>query len=281
MEKGKKNNAWDLDISFPLHDRVENKPRSTGTTMVLDKGTGLRETLDILEMSADYIDFWKLSFGSSALYNPATLSKKIELVKSFHVEIYPGGTFMEIAYVQGKLKAYLQRACELGFSALEVSDGTIPLSQWERSQMIRAAWETGLTVLTEIGKKQSGEVFYPELMADQVNKDLDDGAFMVIMEARESGKDVTIFNEQGNIEREKLNKFLLSLGRQEKIIWEAPLKKQQLEFITMYGPNVNLGNIPTEEVIALESLRTGLRADTFKLSLALDEKRQASQGSVR
>jgi phosphosulfolactate synthase len=242
--------------------------------MIIDKGTGLRETFDILEMCAEYIDFWKLSFGSSALYNQEILRKKIEMVHSFNVIVYPGGTFLEIAHIQGKLKPYLHRACELGFSAVEISDGTIELPAWKRSQIIKMARDNDLLVLTEIGKKEAGEIFYPELMAEQVKRDLEDGAFKVILEARESGKNVTIFNEQGNIEREKMNKLLLSITGQEQIIWEAPLKNQQVDFITMFGPNVNLGNIPPEDVLSLESLRNGLRADTFKLSLAEKEKQQ-------
>ncbi len=274
MKREKIHNGWDLDIYFPLQDRTIAKPRFRGITMIIDKGTGLRETFDILEMCAEYIDFWKLSFGSSALYNQEILRKKIEMVHSFNVIVYPGGTFLEIAHIQGKLKPYLHRACELGFSAVEISDGTIELPAWKRSQIIKMARDNDLLVLTEIGKKEAGEIFYPELMAEQVKRDLEDGAFKVILEARESGKNVTIFNEQGNIEREKMNKLLLSITGQEQIIWEAPLKNQQVDFITMFGPNVNLGNIPPEDVLSLESLRNGLRADTFKLSLAEKEKQQ-------
>lgn len=272
-------NGWELDIYFPLPERIREKPRRNGITMVIDKGTGLRETFDILEMCAEYIDFWKLSFGSSALYHPAILRKKIELLHSFNIIVFPGGTFLEIALIQGKGNDYLHRARELGFSAVEISDGTIELPPRKRSRLIEAARENNLLVLTEIGKKEADEAFYPELMGEQVKRDLDDGAFKVILEARESGKDVTIFNHQGNIEMGKMNKLLLSIPEQEQIIWEAPLKKQQVDFITMFGPNVNLGNIPPEEILALEALRSGLRADTFKLSLG-DEKRGSKISSL-
>lgn len=273
MKKETVHNGWELNFHFPLETGVK-KPRTEGITMILDKGTGLRGTLDILEMCSDYIDFWKLSFGSSALYKPSILKSKIEMVNSFNIKTYPGGTFAEIAIVQGKLKAYLKRAHELGFTAMEISDGTIQMLSRQRSQAIKMAVETGFTVLTEIGKKTSGEIFYPELMAEQVEKDMEDGAFKVILEARESGKGVTIFNNEGNIEQEKMNKLLFSLSGQENIIWEAPLKKQQVDFITIFGPMVNLGNILPDDVISLQSLRTGLRADTFKLSLAENEQYQ-------
>jgi len=273
LEKKEIHNGWELDIFFPLEERIKEKPRQNGITMIIDKGTGLRGTSDILEMCADYIDFWKFSFGSSALYRPELLRRKIELIKSGNIKVFPGGTFLEIAFMQGKIMPYLQRARELGFSAVEISDGTIDLPPRQRSRIIKAALNYDLLVLTEIGKKESGSVFLPELMAEQLKRDLKDGAFKVILEARESGKDVTIFNYQGDIEREKINKLLLFIPETENIIWEAPLKKQQLEFITIFGPNVNLGNISPEEVLALESLRNGLRADTFKHSLLCQGKR--------
>jgi len=265
-------NGWDLDLYFPLQERATAKPRRSGITMIIDKGSGLRETFDLLEMCAVYIDCWKLSFGSSALYHPEILRKKIELLNSFNIIVLPGGTFLEIAHIQGKLKPYLHRARELGFSAVEISDGTIELSAWKRSQAIKMARELGLLVLTEIGKKDPGEIFYPELMAEQVKRDLEDGAYKVVLEARESGKNVTIFNQQGNIDMEKMNRLLMSIPDREQIIWEAPLKNQQVDFITMFGPNVNLGNIAPDDVLSLESLRNGLRADTFKLSLQKEKE---------
>ena len=124
MKKEESKNGWNLEFDFPLQGRKE-KPRQTGLTMVLDKGLGLNQTEDLMEMGADYIDFHKLSFGTSALYRPEILEQKIELVTSYGVDIYPGGTFLEVAVTQGKLDNYLTRAKELGFTAVEISDGTI------------------------------------------------------------------------------------------------------------------------------------------------------------
>ncbi len=278
MSKRENSNAWELDFSFPLQGRC-GKPRQKGLTMLLDKGIGLRETRDLLEMCSEYIDFWKLSFGSSALYNPVILRKKIDLIRSFNLQVYPGGTFTEIAFRQGQLDPFLMRAKELGFTAIEVSDGTIELSARQRSSIIKTAREADLVVLTEIGKKEAGGVFYPELMAAQMNKDLEEGASKVILEARESGKDVTIFNVQGDIEHEKMEQLLMFAAAQEQIIWEAPLKKQQVAFIALFGPNVNLGNIAPGDVLSLESLRNGMRADTFKLILEQNTKQPAGSSS--
>lgn len=272
MQKVKRDNGWGLDFSFPLQGRYA-KPRQKGLTMILDKGIGLRETHDLLEMCAAYIDYWKLGFGSSALYEPVLLKKKIDLIHSFHIQAYPGGTFTEIACMQGKLAPFLNKAQELGFTTVEVSEGTIELPQRQRSSIIRSARAMGLTVLTEIGKKEAGAVFDPGQVAAQIKRDLEEGATQVILEARESGKNVTFFNTQGDIEQEKVDELLLKTATlQEQIIWEAPLKKQQVNFITLLGPNVNLGNIATNEVLALETLRTGMRADTFKLSLPQKNK---------
>lgn len=259
-------NGWGLDLRFPWQCEI-SKPRSEGITMILDKGMGLRESLDLLETGSRYIDFWKFGFGSSALYTPRMLKRKIEMIRSFDVDVYPGGTFLEIAIEQGKQNPYLERAYELGFSAVEVSDGTIEITPLQRNRIIKMARELGLQVLTEIGKKEGDKNFDPVLMAEQINKDLDDGAYKVILEARESGKGVTIFDENGDIEQEKMDKLLLFVRGKEHIMWEAPLKKQQVYFLRAFGPQVNLGNIMPEEVLALQSLRFGLRADTFKLSL--------------
>ncbi len=259
-------NGWDLDIKFPLVGR-EDKPRMNGLTMVLDKGLSLTETRELLEVSSDYIDFLKLSFGTSALYPHELLKEKIKLIKSYNVDIYPGGTFLEVAVVQDKVEEYLNRAQELGFTAIEVSDGTINLTANLRSVIIKKARRLGFKVLTEIGKKDKSKDFKTNKMIKKLKSDLADGAFKVIIEARESGKGVSIYDETGQADEFKLKKILLETPRVSDIIWEAPLKKQQVYFINTLGNNVNLGNINYHEVLALESLRTGLRGDTFKGTL--------------
>jgi phosphosulfolactate synthase len=266
LKESKIHNGWELDFSFPLGGR-NNKPRTSGITMIIDKGMGPRETRDLLEMSAEYIDFWKLGFGTSALYNPLFLKQKIEMINAYGIKVYPGGTFAEIAISQGKFALFLERAKELGFSAIEISDGTIHLAPEERSRAIQTARKMGFQVLAEVGKKDAGGAFNPEHAARQVNRDLEDGAFKVILEARESGKNVTIYTEQGHVKQEKLTKLLRQIPDPNKLIWEAPLTAQQIQFITMFGSNVNLGNIQGKDVISLESMRRGLRSDTFRLSL--------------
>ena len=210
----------------------------------------------------------------------ALLKQKVEMINSWGIRVYPGGTFSEIAISQGKFASFLVKAKELGFSTLEISDGTIHLPSRERSRAIQTAHKMGFLVLAEIGKKNAGGAFQPELMAEQARRDLDDGAYKVILEGRESGKNVTIFTEQGHIKKEKLTKLLMQIPDQNKLIWEAPLKAQQIEFITMFGSDVNLGNIQGTDVIALESLRRGLRSDTFRLSLAKKYSSEKDQAAI-
>lgn len=267
MGKDDFKNGWGVDINFPLQGR-KNKPRDKGLTMILDKGLGLSRTRDLLEIAADYIDFYKLSFGTSALYPPQILEQKIELVNSYGIDTYPGGTYLEVAVTQGALDKYLSQAEELGFTAIEVSDGTIELTSSQRSGIIKKAADQGFTVLSEIGKKDRDKKFRLSKMINQLKQDIDDGAYKVIVEARESGKGISIFDDEGEIDEFKMEQLLLGAYDKHDIIWEAPLKKQQVKFIKALGSNVNLGNISAADILALESLRVGLRGDTFKTALS-------------
>lgn len=254
--------SWHSFLKFPLGHRLA-KPRQQGLTMVIDKGMGLIETKDILHVCAPYIDFFKLGFGTPALYAPEVLEEKIQLVRSFGVDIYPGGTFLEVAVLQERIEEYLYLARSLGFTAIEVSDGTITLSGEIRERIIHRASEMGFVVLTEVGKKDRRCPAYR--LAEQAIRDLKCGAFRVILEGRESGNNVGVYNEHGELLAAELEELLSAVGDPRLIIWEAPKKEQQQELILRFGPNVNLGNIPPQEVLALEALRVGLRADTLKL----------------
>lgn len=255
-------NGWELDIEFPLLNR-QGKPRNTGLTMVLDKGLGVLELKDLLDTAGAYIDFLKLSFGTSALYTPSVLHRKIELVKSYGVDIYPGGTFLEVAILQRKLNQFLKRAKELGFSCIEVSDGTIDLEGEMRKRAIQSAVAMDFKVLTEIGKKDQAKPFLIGEMVQQLNKDLEYGAERVIVEGRESGT-VGIYDQNGDTDLKSFEQLLAGAPSADLIIWEAPLKKQQVHLIKTLGNNVNLGNIASTDILALEALRNGLRGDTFR-----------------
>jgi len=258
--------SWAGIIDFPLPGRI-SKPREKGLTMVMDKGLGLETTKDLLKMAGEYIDFLKLGFGTSAFYSEKLLQKKIALAKEHQVDIYPGGTFLEVAVLQNKVDEYLFRAEELGFTAVEVSDGTIRLPLKRRVEIIRKALSKGFKVLTEVGKKDPREEIAREETLEQIRRDLEEGAWKVILEGRESGIGIGIYDSKGVIKKDAFQELAAGLAQPESIIWEAPLKSQQQELIISFGSNVNLGNIPTIDILALEALRVGLRGDTLKLTL--------------
>ncbi|MBM7855133.1 phosphosulfolactate synthase [Desulfohalotomaculum tongense] len=254
---------WMSILKFPLGSRT-SKPRKSGLTMVIDKGLGLGETRDLLNLAGDYIDYLKLGFGTSAFYATEILEEKINLVRSYNVDIYPGGTFLEVAILQDKLEEYLNMVKQLGFTAVEISDGTITFDSTMRANAINMAAEKGLIVLSEVGKKDTERRAPLSQLIKQVLSDLKYGAQKVIVEGRESGKGVGLYDSTGKIIQTEMEELVSALPDPSVLIWEAPLKDQQQDLILRFGPNVNFGNINAHEVLAVEALRVGLRADTLK-----------------
>jgi phosphosulfolactate synthase len=248
-------NIWLEMLRFPLQGRSQ-KPRQQGLTMVIDKGLGLGGLKDLLMTAGDYIDFIKLGFGTPALYSGTLLEEKISLTKSFGVDIYPGGTFLEIAVLQNKLLEYIRTAGRIGFTAIEVSDGTIEMSPEVRASAISEARNLGLKVLTEVGKKIPGNKVSVAGYIEQIKQDLAQGACQVIVEGRESGKNAGIYDSEGKFIQNEMEELLEAVGC-SRLLWEAPLKNQQQELILSFGPNVNLGNIPPPGVVAVHALGVG------------------------
>jgi phosphosulfolactate synthase len=256
--------AWDGILDFP-HANRSTRPRQRGLTMVIDKGLGLTDTRDLLELAADYIDHIKLTFGTSAFYDSRILRQKIELVKSYDVHIYPGGTFLELALLQGKLEQFLDRAKTLGFTGIEVSDGTITIDAETRARVIRQARAFGFPlVVSEVGKKDPRDRVPDLHLWTVVDDDLAAGADVVIVEGRESGQGVVIYDDHGNILENELEEMVTHVSDPGCLMWEAPQKSQQQQLILRFGPNVNLGNVAATDVLALEALRVGLRGDTLR-----------------
>jgi len=257
---------WNELLRPPWNGR-QPKPRFSGLTMVIDKGMDLVTTEHWLSLTADYVDFIKLGFGTAPLYPAEQLAKKISLVKSYGVDVYPGGTLLEVAVLQGKAEEFLSLVKELGFTYVEVSSGTIDLSPSQRRQIIIRAHTLGLGVLTEVGKKDTDAPFDPKAAARQIEQDLDTGAYRVIVEARESGRGIGIYDNSGHIKNDVLEAVLENVLHPENIIWEAPQVSQQKELLTKLGHSVNLGNIQPGDVLALEATRLGMRSDTLKLTI--------------
>lgn len=258
-----KSKAWDGVIEAPQTNRT-SKPRKTGITMVIDKGLGLNQVDDLLATAGDYVDVVKLTFGTSAFYDFSLLQEKVRRLQAGGIKVMPGGTFLEVAVWRNVVESYLERAKELGFMAIEVSDGTINIPRRRRQEIIRLCLEWGFTVITEVGKKDPKESPPLSELIETAKHDLANGAFKVIVEAREAGRGVGIFDHEGKTRQEDMEKLASGVGDPDVLIWEAPLKNQQQDLILRFGPNVNLGNIPPEEILALEALRQGLRGDTLK-----------------
>ena len=258
--------AWNGVFRMPVQGRTA-KPRTKGVTMVLDKGLGLHATEDLMAVGADYIDYLKLSFGTSALYDDDLTRQKTALVTGARVAIYPGGTFLEIAVAQGRYDQYLARARDLGFDAIEVSDGTIDMSLALREDVIKRALDQGFAVVSEVGKKDPNEKIAADLMHRQIASDLALGVSKVIVEARESGRGVGIYDRSGAVDGGEVDLILAGVENLDDLMWEAPIKSQQLYMINRFGVNVSLGNVAVGDVLAVEALRVGLRGDTLKPAL--------------
>lgn len=266
--------AWAGILDFP-HANREERPRTRGLTMVIDKGLGLTDTRDLLELAGDYIDHIKLTFGTSAFYDTRLLRQKIELIKSYDIHVYPGGTFLELAMLQGKLDPFLERAEALGFTGVEVSDGTITIDAASRAAVIRRCRAFGFPlVVSEVGKKDPRDRVPDLKLWSVVEADLEAGSDVVIVEGRESGQGVVIYDDAGNILESELEEMVSHVHDPGRLMWEAPQKSQQQQLILRFGPNVNLGNVAAADVLALEALRVGLRGDTLRqyyLNLAAPE----------
>ncbi|MGD9346822.1 MAG: phosphosulfolactate synthase [Candidatus Aminicenantes bacterium] len=257
------NNAWEGTVEIPVADR-STKPRSVGLTMVIDKGMGIHRLEDLIRSASEYIDIIKLTFGTSAFYDKDFLKEKNKTITSAGIDVMPGGTFLEIAIWQKELKKYLDRANELGFSAIEISDGTIDMDLETRKNAISAARDRGFNVITEVGKKDPKDAIPLSQVLKLIEEDLSNGAFKVIIEAREAGKGVGIFDADGKIKQDEVEGIIAGVKDMDALMWEAPIKNQQQALIIRCGTNVNLGNIPPDEILALEALRQGVRGDTLK-----------------
>lgn len=230
--------------------------------MVMDKNLGLSRVDDLLATAGNYISFVKFGWGTSATMDRELVQAKTEKYRAAGIIAYPGGTLLEIAVLNDKFTEFLNESKALGFTGIEVSDGSTKISPEKRAKILEQAREAGFFVLSEVGKKNPllDHEFTVSERLMQIKDDLANGAEYVILEAREAGKNIGIYDKEGAIITAELD-ALATVGV-DKLIFEAPLKDQQVELILKYGPNVNLGNISTDDVTALETLRRGLRGDT-------------------
>lgn len=247
-----------MNISLTHIPKRTKKPRKDGVTMVMDKGLSLRQAEDFIESSSDFVDFVKLGFGTSIITK--NLSEKIKLYKDAGIKTYFGGTLFESFIIRGMFDEYMSFIDKYKLEAAEVSDGSIVIHHEKKCEYIRKL-SKNFTVLSEVGSKEEGIIIHPNMWIKMMNTEIEAGSWKVIAESRESGT-VGIYRASGHAHTILVNK-IISKVKSENIIWEAPKKSQQVWWIKALGTNVNLGNISPDETLSLETLRLGLRGDTF------------------
>lgn len=238
------------------------KPREHGITMVMDKGLSIEEAKNFMSVANPHVDIVKLGFGTS--FVTPNLKEKLEVYSAYDIPIYFGGTLFEAFLIRNQFDDYIRVCREYGITYMEVSDGSITIPHSEKCGYIEKLTKHG-KVLSEVGSKDAAHIIPPYKWIELMKAELLAGSSYIIAEARETGN-VGIYRGSGEV-REGLVQEILTQIPEEKIIWEAPQKDQQLYFLELIGCNVNLGNIAPSEMIALEAMRIGLRGDTFHLYL--------------
>lgn len=244
----------------------KRKPRRSGVTMVMDKGLSIEEAKNFLSVAHPYVDIVKLGFGTS--FVTPQLREKIKVYQSYDLPLYFGGTLFEAFLIRNQFQDYINTLKEYNITHMEVSDGSITIPHAEKCGYIEKLTKYGV-VFSEVGSKDAEHIIPPYKWIELMKAELNAGSTYVIAEAREAGN-VGIYRGTGEV-REGLVQEILTQIPEEKIIWEAPQKAQQLYFIELLGCNANLGNIAPTEVIPLEAMRVGLRGDTFHLFLNKDD----------
>jgi phosphosulfolactate synthase len=249
-------------LSFLDLPSRSSKPRQRGLTHVLDKGLSVAQVDGLVEVAGDVVDVVKLGWGTAVA--TANLRAKLDRYRSHGLPVVLGGTLTELAIAQGRVDALVEWLKELGIGHVEVSDGTITLSHDDKLELI-ARLARDFTVFSEVGSKDAAVIMAPYRWVEQIEQELEAGAWKVIAEARETGT-AGIYRPDGEVRMGLVDEIAHEVDH-HAIVWEAPRKEQQVFFLKRFGSEVNLGNIPPDDVLGLETLRLGLRSDTADLAL--------------
>lgn len=254
-------------MSFHLSNLPQRsqKPRNTGITLAIDTGYSVRQAEDFCDVASHHVDIVKLGWGTS--YVTANLKDKLDVYRSHNIPVYFGGTLFEAFLLRDELDKYLKFLDSYDINYLEVSNGTIRLSEHKKLDIIRDL-SKNYNVLSEVGSKNPDDIMPPYKWVKIIENELDAGSWKVICEARESGT-VGVFRPNGEVRSGLIEEITDQISK-DKLIFEAPQKDQQIWFIKKFGSNVNLGNIKPDEVISVETLRLGLRGDTLLDFYSLD-----------
>ncbi len=247
-----------LNYQLPGIPERPEKPRNHGITMMMDKGLSLNEVENFISSSSEYTDIVKFGFGTSLITK--NLKEKIKLYKHGGLKPYFGGTLFEVFIARNLFDDYRKYISKFELELVEVSDGSFAMPHEEKLKYIEKLSKE-VTVLSEVGSKMKDVIIPTDKWVEMMKTELEAGSWKVIGEARESGN-IGLYNSDGTANTELIDGIINELNPDD-IIWEAPNKPQQVWFIKMFGENVNLGNIAANEIIALETLRIGVRGDTF------------------
>jgi phosphosulfolactate synthase len=235
------------------------KPRDRGLTHVLDKGLSTAGVDGLMEVAGDAVDIVKLGWGTALV--TGNLAAKLARYRAHDVPVVLGGTLTEIALRDGRVDGLIAWCKELGIGHVEVSDGTIDLTA-ERKRELVARLAREFTVFSEVGSKDDERIMAPYRWVQEIEAELEAGAWKVIAEARESGT-AGIFRPDGEVRMGLIDEIAHAIDPAQ-MIFEAPQRAQQVWFIRRFGSEVNLGNIAPDDVLSLETLRLGLRSDTME-----------------
>ncbi len=241
------------------------KPRLNGLTMVMDKGLSVRQIEDFLEVAGPHTDIVKLGWSTS--YVTPNLEDKLKVYRDANIPVYFGGTLFEAFVIRDQFDDYRRVLDKYGMQYAEVSDGSITIPHEQKCEYISKLSEQ-VTVISEVGSKDAAKIFAPYKWISLMQAEIQAGSWKVIAEARESGN-VGLYRDSGEVRQGLVDEILTQIPA-ETIIWEAPQKAQQVWFIKLIGSNINLGNIAPADVIPVETLRLGLRSDTFDHFLNLE-----------
>ena len=247
-----------MEKFLPYLPERPQKPRNSGLTMVMDKGLSIREAEDFMSVGSEYTDFVKLGFGTSIL-TPG-FDKKIKIYKKNDATPYFGGTLFEAFIVRDMFREFVEFLDRYEVTLAEISDGSFDIDHSRKLDYINKLSQK-VTVISEVGSKKKDVIYSPDEWVAMMKAEMSAGSVKVIAEARETGT-IGIYNDDGSVNRPLIDTIIENV-KLENILWEAPQKPQQAWFIKNFGANVNLGNIAPSEIIPLESLRCGLRGDTF------------------
>jgi phosphosulfolactate synthase len=249
-------------LALPLRSA---KPRSLGITHVIDRGLSIAQVDGLMETVGEYVDIVKLGWGTALV--TANLQPKLARYAAHGIPVVLGGTLTEIAIKQGRVEGLVAWLRELGLRHVEISDGTIEIDPEVKTHLIRTLAAAGFTVLSEVGSKDTDFIMAPYVWVEQIERDLQAGAWKVIAEARESGT-AGIYRADGEVRTGLIDEIVHAVAP-ERLIFEAPQREQQVWLLKRFGSECNLGNIAPDDVLSLETLRLGLRSDTVE-SLGAD-----------